>query len=92
MSRPKKSKQIFVHRQGKTQRFTVTVKLACGKEIVAAAEYSKSILWKWSVCLSRTSAITNDFNHPIKDYINCISTDLSAEMMSTQNDGQNSDR
>ena len=42
MSRPKKSKQIFVHRQGKTQRFTVTVKLACGKEIVAAAEYSKS--------------------------------------------------
>ena len=38
------------------------------------------------------SAVTSDFNHPSEDYVNYISTDLSAEMMSTQNDGQNSGR
>ena len=59
----------------------ITIKLACGKDIVAAA-----------VCLSRASAVTNDFNHPSKGYINYISTDLSAEIMSTQNDDQNSGR
>ena len=33
-----------------------------------------------------------NFNHPSEDYINNISTDLSAEMMNTHNDGQNSGR
>ena len=42
----------------------------------------------WSVCSSRTSAVTSNFNRPSEDYINYISTGLSAEMMSTQNDGQ----
>ena len=66
--------------------------MACDKDIdiVVAAEYSESFFWKWSIYLSQTSALPSDFNHPIKDYINYISTDLSAEMMNTQNDGQNS--
>ena len=38
------------------------------------------------------SAVAYDFNHTNKDYINFISADLSAQMMSTQNDGQNSGR
>ena len=37
-------------------------------------------------------AVTGDFNHPSKYYINHISTNLSAEIMSTQNDDQNSGR
>ena len=32
----------------------------------------------------------SDCNHPSKEYINYISTDLSAETVRTQNDGQNS--
>ena len=48
------------------------------------------LFWKWLVCLLRTSTVTSDFNQPRKEYINCISSDLSAEMMSTQNDDQNS--
>ena len=36
------------------------------------------------------SAVTSDFNHPSKEYVNHISSGLSAEMMNTQNDGQNS--
>ena len=36
----------------------------------------------------QTSAVTSDFNHPSKDYVNYISTDLSAQMMSIQNDAQ----
>ena len=48
------------------------------------------LFWKWLVCLLSTSAVTSDFNQPRKEYINCISSDLSAEMISTQNDGQNS--
>ena len=47
---------------------------------------------KWSACLSRTSTVTSDFNHPSKDYITDVSIYLSTEMMSTQNDGQNSGR
>ena len=44
MSRPGKSKQMFVHRQEKKHEdgVTVTVKLARDKDIVAAAEYSES--------------------------------------------------
>ena len=39
-----------------------------------------------------TSVGSNDFDHPSEDYVNFISTDLSAQnvMVSTQNDGQNS--
>ena len=88
MSRPEKSKQIIVHRQENT----ATVNLARDKDIVVAAECNESFSWKWLVCLSRTSAVTSDFNHPSKDYINHISTDLSTEMTSTQNAGQNSGR
>ena len=39
-----------------------------------------------------TSEVTNDFNHPSEDYVNCVSTDLSTQMISTQNDGQSSGR
>ena len=88
MSRPEKSKQIIVHRQENT----VTVNLARDKDIVVAAECNESFSWKWLLCLSRTSAVTSDFNHPSKDYINYFSTDLSAEKMSTQKVGQNSGR
>ena len=38
------------------------------------------------------STVFSDFNHPNKDYINFIYTDFSAEMMSTQNESQNSGR
>ena len=44
-----------------------------------------------SVVHQETSAV-NDFNHPCKDYVNVISTDSSVQMMSTQNDSQNSGR
>ena len=43
MSRSEKSKQIFVHRLKKHEDdVTVTVILACDKDIVATAEYSES--------------------------------------------------
>ena len=71
---------------------TATENLACDKYIVAAAEYNESFSWKWLACLSRTSAVTSDFNHPSKNYINYFSTDLSAEKMSTQKVNQNSGR
>ena len=35
------------------------------------------------------STVTSDFNHPSKDYVNHISTDISVEKMTTQNNGQN---
>ena len=66
--------------------------MACDKDIAAAAEYNESVFWEWPVWLLRTSAVTSDFNRPYKDYINYISTDLSAEMMSIQNACQNSGR
>ena len=59
MSRPEKSKKIFFHRQEKNTKIaneTVTVKLACGR----SSRIQKKLLWKWSVCLSRTSAVTNN--------------------------------
>ena len=39
-----------------------------------------------------TSAVTNDFNHRNEDYVSFISANLSAHLMSTQNDGQNNGR
>ena len=37
-----------------------------------------------------TLADTNDFNHPSREYVNFMSSDLVAQMMSTQNDDQSS--
>ena len=39
-----------------------------------------------------TSRVTNGFNRRSENYVNFISTDLSAQMMSTWKDGQNSGR
>ena len=61
-------------------------------------EYSSSSRIQRKVFLNgqsaeqETSADTNYFNNPTKDYVNFISTYLSAQMMSTQNDDQNSGR
>ena len=61
-------------------------------------EYSSSSRIQRKVFLNgqsaeqETSTDTNYFNHPTKDYVNFISTYLSAQMMSTQNDDQNSGR
>ena len=61
-------------------------------------EYSSSSRIQRKVFLNgqsaeqETSADTNYFNHSTKDYVNFISTYLSAQMMSTQNDDQNSGR
>ena len=52
----------------------------------------RKLFWIWSVNLSRTSVVTSGFNHPSEDYINYISTDLTAAMICTQNDDQNSGR
>ena len=83
----------MIYRQQKTQRtVTVTVKLACDKDIVAAAEYSEMFSETKKSAYQEMSAFTSDFNHPSEDYVNYISTDLSAEMMSTQDDDQNSGR
>ena len=60
--------------------------------IVAAAEYSESFSERDQSANQETSTVTNDFNHPSKDYINVIFTDLSAQMMSTENYGQNNGR
>ena len=91
-----KSKQIFDLRQEKTEvRITVAVKLAYDKDKAAAEgqqnaqQNTAKAFWKLLVCWSKMSALTSDFIHPNKEYINCIFSDLSAEMMSTQNDSQN---
>ena len=39
-----------------------------------------------------TPAITDGFNRWSEDYVNFVSSDKSAQIMSTQNDGQNSGR
>ena len=93
MSLAEKSKQICDNRQVRTVVVvTVAVKLACAKDIATAkfpTEYSQSFS-EWLVCLWRTSVVTSDFNHPSKEHINYISSGLSAEILNTQNDGQNS--
>ena len=55
--------------------------MACDKDIKAAAEYSQSFSESDQSASQETSAVTSDFNHPSKDYVNYISTDLSAGMM-----------
>ena len=66
--------------------------MACDKDNGSSSRIQQKFFSKWSVYLSRTSAVTSDFNYPSEGYVNYISTDLSVEMMNTQNDGQNSGR
>ena len=60
---------------------------------IATVNTAKKFL-KCSVCLSRNLLILSfsNFNHPSEDYVNYISIDLSAQMISTQNDCQNRSR
>ena len=66
----------------------VTVTLACDKDIVAA-EYSESFS---GYDQSASQELQQSLVILITHCINYISTDLSAEMMCTQNDDQNSGR
>ena len=59
---------------------------------VKKSEYSRKVFLNDQSAEQETSADTNDFNHSSKDYVNFISTYLSAQFMSTQNDDQNSGR
>ena len=60
--------------------------------IVALAEYSESSSENEQSAYQETSGVTYVFNHPREGYINYIPADLSAQVMSTQNDDQNSSR
>ena len=60
--------------------------------IVAVAEYSESFSESDQSAYQETSAVSSDFYNPSEVYVNYVSTDLSAQMMSIQNDGQNSGR
>ena len=62
--------------------------MACDKDEVAAAEYSESFSESDQSAYNETLAVTSDFNHPSEDYVKYNSTDISAEMIRTQNDGQ----
>ena len=57
---------------------------------MAVAKYSESFSENDQSAYQETSAVNNDFNHPSEDYVNRISKDLSAQIMSTQNDCLNS--
>ena len=59
---------------------------------VKKSEYSRKVFLNDQSAEQETSADTNDFNHSSKDYVNFISTYLSAQLMSIQNDDQNSGR
>ena len=77
-------------RKNKKDGVTVTVKFACDKDIIAVAEYSESFSESDHSAYRNISAVTSYFfNHPNEGNINYISTDLPAQMMSTQKDGQN---
>ena len=63
---------------------------SCSKNISRSNEFSESFsesLW-WNVSRAGTSG----FNHSGEDYVFYISTDLSAQIMRNQNDGENNDR
>ena len=49
--------------------------------MVAAAEYSEYFSESDQFAYQEASAVISDFNHPGKDYVNYISTDLSAGTM-----------
>ena len=56
------------------------------KSEYSSSEYSESFSESDHSASQERSAVTSDLNHPSEDYVNYISTDLSADMMSTQND------
>ena len=87
VSRSEKSKHLFID-----EKKPGYGKLACEKHIVAAAQNTAKAFLKMISLLIKKSAVTSDFNHPSEDYVKYICTDLSAEMMSTENEGQNSSR
>ena len=60
------------------------------KSEYSSSEYSENVSEGDQSVYQEASAVTSSFNHPSKDYVNDISTDLSSQMMATQNDGQNS--
>ena len=88
-----KPKEIFVQRQEKTQTWQYGYrKIGVWLRYSSSSRIQRKLFWKWSICLSRTSTVTSGFNNPSKDYINFINTYFSAEMMSTENESQNSGR
>ena len=56
------------------------------------SEYWTSSRIQRTFTYQETPAVVTDFNQPVEDYLNYIYTCLSAKMMSTYNDGQNSGR
>ena len=56
--------------------------------IIALAKTAKVFMKVNQYSYQETSAVTSDFNRPREDYINYISTDLSFQMMNTQNSGR----
>ena len=63
-------KRWFKDKKKHKDGITVTVKLACDKDIAAAAEYSEMLSETKKSAYQETSAFTSDFNHPSKDYVN----------------------
>ena len=55
---------------------------------MALAKTAKVFMKVNQYAYQETSAVTSDFNRPREDYINYISTDLSFQMMNTQNSGR----
>ena len=73
---------------------TSTVRLAFEvvvKMVVVAVNSGKSFSLSDQCSYQETSSGTSDFNHPDKDNVNYIYTDLWAQMMSIQNDCKYSD-
>ena len=58
------------------------------KSEYSSSEWSESFSESDQSVYQETLAVTSGFNHPSKDYVNHIFTDFTAQMMSTQNDGQ----
>ena len=86
------NKHSFIDKKKHEDGVTAIIKLACDEDIVAVVEYSASFSESDHSTEQETLAATSDFNHPSEDYVNYISTDLLAQIMSTQNDGQNNGR
>ena len=86
------NKNSFIDKKTRKDGVRVNVKLACHKEWIklAVAKYSESFSENDQSAYQETSAVNNDFNHPSEDYVNRIFIDLPAQIMSTQNDCQNS--
>ena len=80
---------MFIDKKKPEKCVTVTVKFACDNIIAAAAEYGQRFSESdQSAYPDRQQSLVI----LITNYINYYSTGLSAEMMGTQNDGQNSGR